>query len=78
MFDTAALFICDDIYESNCLNSSLQTSFKPWKIYRLHIRGQCVHACSLHSKPGLPNLFTISYHLGTSYGQRVPLLPEQL
>jgi len=28
--------------------------------------------------PGLPNLFTISYHLGTPYCQRVPLLPEKL
>jgi len=27
---------------------------------------------------GLLNLFTISYHLGTPYCQRVPLLPEQL
>ena len=29
-------------------------------------------------KAGNPNLFTISYHLGTPYCQRVPLLPEQL
>jgi len=29
-------------------------------------------------KAGIPNLFTISYHLGTPYCQRVPLLPEQL
>jgi len=29
-------------------------------------------------RPGFPNLFTISYHLGTPYCQRVPLLPEQL
>jgi len=27
---------------------------------------------------GFPNVFTISYHLDTSYCQRVPLLPEQL
>ena len=27
---------------------------------------------------GVPNLLTISYHLGTPYCQRVPLLPEQL
>jgi len=29
-------------------------------------------------KSGIPNLFTISYHLDTSYCQRVPLLPEKL
>jgi len=27
---------------------------------------------------GVPNLSTITYHLGTPYCQRVPLLPEQL
>jgi len=27
---------------------------------------------------GVPSLFTISYHLGTPYRQRLPLLPEQL
>jgi len=29
-------------------------------------------------EPGVPNLFTISYHLGTVYCQHIPLLPEQL
>jgi len=29
-------------------------------------------------KTGVPNLFTISYHLGSLYCQLLPLLPEQL
>jgi len=36
-----------------------------------------MHMHSL-SNTGILKLFTISYHLGTPYCQRVPLLPEQL
>jgi len=32
-----------------------------------------VFAISVPSNTGIPNLFTISYHLDTSYCQRVPL-----
>ena len=40
---------------------------------------KCIISCAvLVSSPGVPNLFTISYHLGNPYCQPVPLLLEQL
>jgi len=57
--------------------------------FKLHVDGRKFHYRSLHaavaagcvhrwSRPGVPNLFAISYHLETLYCQLIPLTPEKL
>jgi len=42
------------------------------------IKAIATHNDSPYAIPGVPNLFTISYRLGTPYCQHIPLLSEQL